>query len=79
MFQVFKKIYIRHVILVGDATDIRYQVLTNCDLQIIGEEFSRKPYALAVQQGSPLKDQFNDALVLMIKFENEEETVLGYF
>ncbi len=45
----------------GDATDIRYQVLTNCDLQMVGEEFSRKPYALAVQQGSPLKDQFNDA------------------
>ncbi len=37
------------------------QVLTNCDLQMVGEEFSRKPYALAVQQGSPLKDQFNDA------------------
>ena len=44
----------------GDATDIRYQTLTNCDLQMVGEEFSRKPYALAVQQGSPLKDQLND-------------------
>ncbi|ROT67735.1 ionotropic glutamate receptor 25a [Penaeus vannamei] len=44
-----------------DATDIRYLVLTNCDLQMVGEEFSRKPYAIAVQQGSPLKDQFNDA------------------
>jgi len=28
---------------------------------MVGEEFSRKPYALAVQQGSPLKDQLNDA------------------
>ena len=46
---------------VGDATDIKYQVLTNCDLQIVGEEFSRKPYALAIQQGSHLKDQLNDA------------------
>ena len=46
---------------IGDATDIRYQVLTNCDFQLVGEEFSRKPYALAVQQGSPLKDQLNDA------------------
>lgn len=45
----------------GDATDIRYLVMTNCDLQIVGEEFSRKPYAIAVQQGSPLKDQFNNA------------------
>lgn len=45
----------------GDATDIRYLVMTSCDLQIVGEEFSRKPYAIAVQQGSPLKDQFNNA------------------
>lgn len=52
----------------GDATDIRYQVLTNCDLQMVGEEFSRKPYAIAVQQGSPLKDQFNNAYVLISLF-----------
>lgn len=45
----------------GDATDIRYLVMTNCDLQVVGEEFSRKPYAIAVQQGSHLKDQFNNA------------------
>lgn len=50
----------------GDATDIRYQVLTNCDLQMVGEEFSRKPYALAVQQGSPLKDQLNDAILKLL-------------
>ena len=30
-------------------------------LKMVGEEFSKKPYALAVQQGSPLKDQLNDA------------------
>lgn len=46
---------------IGDATDIRYLTLTNCDLTMVGEEFSRKPYAIAVQQGSPLKDQFNNA------------------
>ena len=44
----------------GDGTDIKYAVLTNCDLQVVGEEFSKKPYALAVQQGSPLKDQLTD-------------------
>ena len=37
--------------------------MTQCDLQMVGDEFSRKPYALAVQQGSPLKDQLNDAYV----------------
>ncbi|XP_065335547.1 ionotropic receptor 25a [Cloeon dipterum] len=50
----------------GDATDIRYSVLTNCDLQMVGEEFSRKPYAIAVQQGSPLKDQFNNAILQLL-------------
>lgn len=46
---------------IGDATDIKYLTLTNCGYNVIGEEFSRKPYAIAVQQGSPLKDQFNNA------------------
>ncbi|XP_044735980.1 ionotropic receptor 25a-like isoform X2 [Chrysoperla carnea] len=50
----------------GDATDIRYLQLTDCDLQMIGEEFSRKPYAVAVQQGSPLKDQFNTAILTLL-------------
>lgn len=48
---------------IGDASTIKYLVMTNCDLTQVGEEFSRKPYALAVQQGSPLKDQFNNAYV----------------
>ena len=47
--------------LIGDASDIKYLSYTNCDLNMVGEEFSRKPYAIAVQQGSPLKDQFNNA------------------
>ncbi|XP_075152081.1 ionotropic receptor 25a [Haematobia irritans] len=50
----------------GDATDIRYLVMTNCDLQVVGEEFSRKPYAIAVQQGSHLKDQFNNAILTLL-------------
>lgn len=45
----------------GDATDVKFLELTTCNLQMVGEEFSRKPYAIAVQQGSPLKDQFNTA------------------
>ncbi|XP_068084209.1 ionotropic receptor 25a [Anabrus simplex] len=51
---------------IGDASDIRYLQLTNCDLQMVGEEFSRKPYAIAVQQGSPLKDQFNNAILQLL-------------
>ena len=48
-------------LLSGDATDIKYQTLVNCDLLMVEDEFSKKPYAVAVQQGSPLKDQLNDA------------------
>lgn len=47
--------------LIGDATDIKYLANTNCDLQYVGNDFSRKPYALAVQKGSNLKDLLNDA------------------
>ncbi|KAL1505374.1 hypothetical protein ABEB36_004957 [Hypothenemus hampei] len=50
----------------GDATDIKYLEMTNCEFTIVGEEFSRKPYAIAVQQGSPLKDQFNTAILQLL-------------
>lgn len=46
---------------VGDATDVRYLEMMNCDFQVVGNEFSRKPYAIAVQKGSPLKDQIDAA------------------
>ena len=48
---------------IGDATDVKYLSMVNCDLITVGDEFSRKPYAIAVQQGSPLKDQLNNAFV----------------
>ncbi|KAM0725746.1 Ionotropic receptor 25a [Formica fusca] len=51
---------------IGDASTIKYLILTNCDLTQVGEEFSRKPYAIAVQQGSPLKDQFNNAILILL-------------
>ena len=47
-----------------DDKIFRYLAMTECDLQVVGyegDEFSKKPYALAVQKGSPLKDQLNDA------------------
>lgn len=49
----------------GDATDIKYLAKTNCDLQYVGDDFSRKPYAIAVQQGSHLKDIVNNAYVFI--------------
>ena len=51
------------VFFVFILTNFRYLDMTECDLQMVGEEFSRRPYAMAVQEGSPLKDQLNDAYV----------------
>lgn len=47
--------------LVADATDVYYLEATNCDLKVVGNEFSRKPYAIAVQKGSPIKEQLDSA------------------
>ncbi|KAK1127590.1 Ionotropic receptor 25a [Melipona bicolor] len=51
---------------IGDSTIIKYLTMTNCDLVQVGEDFSRKPYAIAVQQGSPLKDAFNNAILTLL-------------
>ncbi|XP_076060298.1 ionotropic receptor 25a [Oratosquilla oratoria] len=50
----------------GDATEIRYAILTSCDMLSVGEEFSRKPYALAVTKGTPLKDQLSGAILKLL-------------
>jgi len=45
--------------LVDEATRVEWQTVINCDFVQVGEEFSRKPYAIAVQKGSPLKESFS--------------------
>ncbi|XP_035221208.1 ionotropic receptor 25a-like [Stegodyphus dumicola] len=51
---------------IADSTQVKYAVMTNCELTSVGSEFSRKPLALAVQQGSPLKDQLSSAILKLL-------------
>ncbi|CAD6185138.1 unnamed protein product [Caenorhabditis auriculariae] len=51
---------------IGDATEIKYAALTNCKLQQVGTEFSRKPYAIAVQSGHILKDEISSAILMLL-------------
>lgn len=44
---------------IGDGIDVKYLAMTNCDLEKIGHEFSTRPFAIAVQQGSPLKEELD--------------------
>lgn len=48
-----------HFAFIGDAWDIRYMLLTNCGIEILGDEFSKRPIALGVQKGSPLLHVLN--------------------
>ncbi|XP_020709243.2 ionotropic receptor 25a-like [Athalia rosae] len=50
---------------IGEATSVRYLVMTNCDLISVGKEFSRKSYGIALQKGSPLKTKFDKALTVL--------------
>ncbi|XP_076335865.1 ionotropic receptor 25a-like isoform X2 [Tachypleus tridentatus] len=40
----------------ADSTQVKYAAFSDCDLQVIGNEFSRKPMAIAVREGSYLRD-----------------------
>ncbi|CAG2107477.1 unnamed protein product, partial [Medioppia subpectinata] len=51
---------------IAEATMIKYAVMTNCDLQSVGNEFSRKPLALAVQQKSELKDKLSSSILKLL-------------
>lgn len=59
--RVRKSTHVGGFAFIGDASDIYYLAATNCDLKAVGREFSQKPYALAVQKGSPLKEQLDSA------------------
>lgn len=47
----------------AEAMTIKYLILTSCDFRQVGEEFSKKPIAFAVQKNSPLKKKIDDAWV----------------
>ncbi|KAK2171502.1 hypothetical protein NP493_1059g00000 [Ridgeia piscesae] len=51
---------------IGDATQNKYATLTDCDLWEVGEEFSRKPYAFGVQNGSPLKNELSSVILQLL-------------
>lgn len=47
--------------LLGDGLDLRYYELSSCDLKTVGTDYARKPAAMALQEGSPLKEPFDNA------------------
>lgn len=47
--------------LIAESTELRYWALTNCSFFLFEGEFTKKPYAIAVQQWSPIKDLFDHA------------------
>jgi ionotropic glutamate receptor len=51
---------------IADAVQVKYAIQTHCDLYSIGNEFSRKPIALVVQQNSSLKDALSSAILKLL-------------
>ncbi|KAI1278138.1 Glutamate receptor ionotropic, kainate 3 [Halotydeus destructor] len=51
---------------ITEATQAKYAVVTHCDLTTVGNEFSRKPIALVVQQNSTLKDRLSSAILKLL-------------
>lgn len=45
--------------LIGDSNELKWMTKMDCDLEVIGEDFSKKPIAMAVQQNSPIKSMFD--------------------
>ncbi|XP_022246247.1 ionotropic receptor 25a-like [Limulus polyphemus] len=58
---------------IADAIQVKYATMKDCDLIAVGNEFSRKPVAFAVQKGSPLKDQLSTALLKLLNERSLEK------
>lgn len=46
-----------------DYPNALYATIKNCDLEIIGSQFSSRPYAMGVKKNSPLKDILSNELL----------------
>ena len=51
---------------VTDAVSVKFAINAHCDLHSIGNEFSRKPVALVVQQNTTLKDRLSSAILKLL-------------
>lgn len=51
---------------IADAVQVKFAIMTHCDLYSIGNEFSRKPIALVVQQNTTLKDALSSAILKLL-------------
>ncbi|XP_013788799.1 ionotropic receptor 25a-like, partial [Limulus polyphemus] len=58
---------------IADSTQVKYAAYSDCDLQVVGNEFSRKPMAIAVQEGSYLRDQLSSAILELLNQRKLEE------
>ena len=58
----------------ADAVQVKFAISTHCDLYSIGNEFSRKPIALAIQQNTTLKDALSSAILKLLN-ERKLETL----
>lgn len=57
----------------ADATKVKYAAMIDCDLRQVGNEFSRKPLALAVRENSTLKDELSSAILKLLNQRKLEE------
>jgi len=53
-------------VYIADSSKNKYATSIDCGLQEVGDEFSRKPYALAVQEGSPLKHELSKVILELL-------------
>lgn len=59
---------------VTDAVSVKFAINAHCNLHSIGNEFSRKPVALVVQQNTTLKDRLSAAILKLLN-ERRLETL----
>ncbi|XP_037938238.1 ionotropic receptor 25a isoform X2 [Teleopsis dalmanni] len=64
---------------IHDSSEIKYEITHNCNLTEVGEVFAEQPYAVAVQQGSHLTDEFSFTILELQKDRYFEELKAKYW
>lgn len=63
--EIFEKVRTTTVAFAYDSAKVEYELSKDCNLTTIGEVFARQPLAIAVQSGSKLKEELNEAMFFL--------------
>ncbi|CRL08500.1 CLUMA_CG021272, isoform A [Clunio marinus] len=78
-FRIVNERVLSDFAFIHDANEIKYEISRSCAFAAVGDIFSEQPYAVAVQQGSHLRDEISRFILELQKDRFFEDLTAKYW